>query len=155
MTPEEKLRTFFYMQTRDKADRALFDELVHGELVTIDMPAGVRVEGKEAHWAGIDLPPENKVGPGSFSYGAEFLGYSGDEQQGFANWSFRPTGAFAMLWGLKGIVIEEDDAPTIEIAIKVKFKDGKICQLEEFWNPVPWLQQLGVQIPTPTLANLG
>ena len=154
MTPEDKLRTLFYMQTRDQADRALFDELVHDEMTTIDDPAGVRVEGKEAHWAGIDIPLQNKVGPASFSYGAAFLGYWGDEQQGVASWSFRPTGAFAALWGLKGVVIEEADAPTIEIAIKVKFKDGKISQFEEFWNPVPWLQQIGVEIPTPTLAKL-
>ena len=154
MSPEEKIKAYFIMNGTEAANRELFDEIVHPDFVQLDAPAGIRIEGKETAWQMMDIPAEHKTGPDTFAYGSEFFGYIGDEHKGFARWSFRPTGKFALLWGLDSVVFEEADAPEIEIAIKVDFKDGKIIRLEEFWNPVPLLQQFGLKIPSPGLHHL-
>ena len=153
MSPEEKIKTYFHMQSRDKADRVIFDQIVHDDIVVIDSPVGVTTQGKEAVWAVMDIPPEQKSGPDTFSFKADFIEYIGNEQEGFARWSFCPTGNLGFLWGKNSVVFDESASPVITIAIRVKFEDGKIIFLDEYWNPVPLLQKLGFDIPSPRIPE--
>ena len=153
MTAEEKIRTYFYMQSRDAADRPLFDRLVDDEIVVIDGPVGMHTKGKEAVWASMNLPAEAKQGPDTFAFKADFIDYVGNEERGFARWWFQPTGKMGLLWGVTDVVLSAAQAPKIEIAIDVEFNNGKIARLNEYWDPVPFLQALGFAIPAPAMPQ--
>ena len=153
MTPEEKVKAYFYMNGRDAPDFELFDSIIHDDILQIDAPAGIRVEGKQAVWAGMNIPAEHKQGPDAFAYGADFIDYVGDEQKGFARWWFQPTGKFAFLWGKTDLTLSAEESPEIVIAVAVEFKDGKIFHLEEYWNPTPLLQKFGFDIPSPGIPQ--
>ena len=149
MTPEDKVRTWLYMQARDAGDRELFDQIVHDDIVVDDEPVGLKLAGKEQVWPGFALTPEEKAGPQSVAFSVEFLGYVGDEQEGFARWSFRPKGTFAAVWGVHDLQIDEQDALDVDIAVRVRFKEGKIYRINEYWNPVPLMQSFGLNVPSP------
>ena len=154
MTPEEKIRTHFRMQTAVEGSREVLDAIIHDDIVVNDPPAGVRTEGKEAIWPSYATPVEDKSGPHTFSYRAEFIEYVGGEDQGYAKWTFVPTGNFAVLWGLTSVQLAEADSIEITIVANIKFKDGKIILIDEYWNPTPLLQRFGIEIPTPSTAHL-
>lgn len=154
MTPAEKVEAYFNMSAKEPADRQLFDEIVHDDVVLTDSPAGVKISGKEAIWQTMDVPVEHKQGPGTMSFHTEFIEYIGDEHQGYASWKFRPAGAFALLWGFSEPVdIAEADAVEASIAIKFVFKEGKIISMDEFWNPIPVIRQFGIDIPEPGIPG--
>ena len=153
MTPEEKISTYFYMQSRDAADREIFDQIVDDNIIANDAPVGITVEGKENVWAGMDRPAETKQGPGTFAYNTQFLDYVGDENLGFARWCFKPTGMFGMLWGVNDCVLSEEEAPTVEMAVRVEFSNGKISRIDEYWDPSPMMRAFGIEMPEPGIPG--
>ena len=153
MTPEQKIKAYFFMNSRDAADRALFDRIIHPDIVQIDAPAGIELRGKEAIWQGMNIPPEQKQGPDTFAFASDFIDYVGEGKRGVARWWFQPTGKFGFLWGRGDCIWTRQEAPKIVIAVAVEFRDGMISHLDEYWNPTPLLQQLGFEVPSPGLPS--
>ena len=150
MNAADKVAVYYRFAAEERPDRDLFDQIIHDDIQVSDPPIGAGLVGKVAAWEALNVSPELKQGPGTMNLKSWYVGYFGDENEGYGRWNWCMGGAVAPWYGLPLADDPPEDNPIlVEVIAHIKFKDGKIIEVCEAWDAVPVLRRFGLDLPVP------